>query len=372
VPDPTAPERKRQRKKLLGLAWTGKGRPQNGYLTRKMAEDQLQAILTDARRGAIDNGRPVGHTLNEACEEWLRYVEHDRGRRFSTVRDYRNTINKRAKPYLGADTLIATITTDDIDALRERLLAEGELSRRSVQKTLVLLHAVFKRAKRRKWIATNPVEDAERVTLKRSGEFHALEPAEVFALARAAEGEQDAALFTVAAFTGLRMGELRALRWRDVDFATLNLFVRKSFVHGSEYAPKSGKVRSVPLIDEAARVLDQLSQREHFTQPDDLVFVSTVGGHLDDVRLRRRFYKALKKAKLPRLRFHDLRHTFGTMAVKAWDLPKVQGYMGHADIQTTMIYVHHVPKHNDVDALNRVVGAATSQLVGVEAEASAP
>src|SRR4051812_29285570 len=81
---------------------------------------------------------------------------------------------------------------------------------------MVLLHGILKRAKRRKWIATNPAEDVERVRVKGSGDFNVLSPAEVAAVARAAPSELLAGLFTVAAFTGLRLGELRALRWADV------------------------------------------------------------------------------------------------------------------------------------------------------------
>jgi Phage integrase family len=71
--------------------------------------------------------------------------------------------------------------------------------------------------------------------------------------------------------------------------------------------------------------------------------------------LRRRFYKALKAAKLPRMRFHDLRHTFGTLAVQAFSLTDVKAFMGHADIQTTMIYAHHVPQHDAADRLTRLL-----------------
>jgi integrase len=110
-------------------------------------------------------------------------------------------------------------------------------------------------------------------------------------------------------------------------------------------------VRSVPLVDVAARALDGLSRREHFTQPEDLVFCNAFGDYLHDGELRRRFYAALRVAGLGEKRtggkpmtFHDLRHTFGTLAVKVWDLPKVRAYMGHSSITTTMGYVHHVPR----------------------------
>jgi len=170
-------------------------------------------------------------------------------------------------------------------------------------------------------------------------------------------------VFAVAGLAGLRMGEIRALRWRDIDFAGSTIHMRANYTHCAEGLPKSGKVRAVPLVDLVAAKLDALSRREHFADPVDLVFCNTVGGYLHDGDLRRRFYAALRVAGLGDKRqgdrpmtFHDLRHTFGTLAVKAWDLPKVQGYMGHADISTTMGYVHHIPKHDDADALSRLVG----------------
>jgi integrase len=125
-------------------------------------------------------------------------------------------------------------------------------------------------------------------------------------------------------------------------------------------------VRSVPLIDQAARALDGLSRRELFVGPDDLVFCTAVGGTVSDDVLRDRFYAALEAAGLGDKRggsspivFHDLRHTFGTLAVEVWSLPDVQGYMGHADVQTTMIYVHHQPKAAAAAQLSDLVARAT-------------
>ncbi len=92
--------------------------------------------------------------------------------------------------------------------------------------------------------------------------------------------------------------------------------------------PKSGRVRSVPLIDQAAKALDGLSRRDRFTGEDDLVFVNDIGGPIEDSQLRRRFPEALERAKLKRIRLHDLRHTFGTLAVQAFPLSDVRAYMG--------------------------------------------
>lgn len=81
-----------------------------------------------------------------------------------------------------------------------------------------------------------------------------------------------------------------------------------------EKAPKSGKVRSVPLVTELIGPLDRLSRREHFTAEDDLVYCSFIGEHLNGWNLRRCYDAALKSAGLRPVRFHDLRHCFGPVA----------------------------------------------------------
>ena len=186
------------------------------------------------------------------------------------------------------------ITTADIDAYREQLLAEGRLRPRTINKRLAQLHAIFKRAQRVYGLEANPAALAERQPYRRSGDFQVLEPRDVELLAASASNEQDAVIFTVAAFSGLRLGELRGLRWGDVGWMLRLIHVRRSYVEHGESAPKSGRVRSVPLVDQAARALDRLSRREHWTDDDDLVFVNPTGGHIEDSALRRRFYDALE------------------------------------------------------------------------------
>jgi integrase len=91
----------------------------------------------------------------------------------------------------------------------------------------------------------------------------------------------------------------------------------------------------------------KLSQRELLTDEDDLVLTGPAGGFLDGSLLRRRYKAALKEVQLRSLRFHDLRHTVGTRMIAKADIRRVQEWMGHADIQTTMRYLHYVPREED-------------------------
>jgi integrase len=343
-------------RKRIGPAWSGKGRPPVGYFTKKTAEAKLQQVLADARRGTLAGTTKTGATFADAAAEWLRYVEHDRKRKPSTVADYRGVVDHALTPAFG-DLQLEDVTVERIDSYRAKLVQEGRLSARTTNKHLVVMHGILRRAMRAYGLRTNPAALVDRQPLRRSGDFSVLTPNEVELLARAADNDQDAALFRVAAFTGLRLGELRALRWRDVDFGKHLVHVRRNYTHSTEDVPKSGKVRSVPLIDQAAKALDALSRRERFTGEDDLVFVNEVGAYVSGWRLRNRFEAALDRAGLKRLRLHDLRHTFGTLAVQAFPLSDVKAYMGHADIQTTMLYVHHVPQADAADKLSKLVAA---------------
>ena len=100
--------------------------------------------------------------------------------------------------------------------------------------------------------------------------------------------------------------------------------MRASYADGALTTPKSGKVRSVPMAPDVAEALAKLGQREHWTGDDDLVFVGQAGDYLDGRALRRRYDAALKRASLRKLRFHDLRHTFGTRMIAKADIRRVQ------------------------------------------------
>ena len=159
-------------------------------------------------------------------------------------------------------------------------------------------------------------------------------------------------MFLVAAFTGLRMGELLALRWRHVDFANRILHVQRSYVAGVEDTPKSPSAAQRPALGPGRRRARRAQPARALHRPRRPCVRHEVGEHGNDDEARDEFYEALDAAGLGHLRateepivFHDLRHTFGTQcAAKVIDLRKIQAWMGHADIQTTMRYLHYVPR----------------------------
>lgn len=280
------------------------------------------------------------------------------------------------EPEFGKETPLDRITAEGIDQYRLRLLSEGELSRGTIQKRMVVLGSVLKRAVRLKWIRHNPLEEIERVNVPRTSEFNVLSPVQVEAVARKATSDLFKAAIIVGAYTGLRAGELRALRWRDVNFAGESLRVARSLPVGGELGPpKSGHARSVPLMPDAFRALDRLSLRGWGTEQDAFVFCEGPGQRLGEDRLRKALYAAMKAAGIDRKAFpakqgftlHDLRHTFGTLAVQVdgWTLPDVQAFMGHADIETTMIYVHHTPKNDAAQRFGEFVQQQRDGLSGI-------
>ena len=101
------------------------------------------------------------------------------------------------------------------------------------------------------------------------------------------------------------------------------------------------------MAPDVAQALSRLGLREHWVGEGDLVFAGQAGGYLDGSALRRRYKAALAAAGLRSLRFHDLRHTFGTRMIAKADVRRVQEWMGHADIQTTMKYLHYAPRADD-------------------------
>ena len=384
-----------QHQRRLGPAWRGKGPPDPGYFGEREAKAALEAILTDVRRGAVAQQR-TGLTFAALADDWLAWGEVERDWKPATRVDYRSVVEAHLRPAFG-ELRIESITPARIERWRAELVRDRGVSKRNANKLLAVLHAIFERGREAHDLRENPAAQVKRLrTRYDAARFQFYAPEEVMALvrcaeegfhrrpqrhavrdhqlrarleiARRAEDQQDAAIYLAAAFAGLRRGELLALRWRDVDFENQSIRVVEGLSHGQATTPKSGKGRTEPMVDQVAGALARLAQRAEHTAPHDLVFCAPDGTHLDGSALRRRYQAAVGAAKLRPLRFHDLRHTFGSLAINRASIVQVQHWMGHADIKTTMRYLHHKSRADDAKLLSGAFRAGPA--VGEELEAA--
>jgi len=138
-----------------------------------------------------------------------------------------------------------------------------------------------------------------------------------------------------------------------VSFERGTLTVAAAMSAGQVESPKWGKARTVPLATPAAAELARLAARGRFVEHDDLAFCGPLGEPLDDSAIRRRLRRAQKAAGLRPLRFHDLRHSFGSLVVRELDTATLKSWMGHSKLTTTERYLHAKPRHSDVARLDR-------------------
>jgi len=161
----------------------------------------------------------------------------------------------------------------------------------------------------------------------------------------------------VCIFSGVRAGELFALRWRHIDFGRGALRVRESVYKGHYGPPKTrNSVRDLPLANVVAAALFEYRKGSAPVDGDQLIFPSRVGTALarNNV-LRRVIYPACDRAKIPRVGWHTLRHLHATLLSEAGEPLKVaQAQLGHADLQTTLSVYTHVMPDSQRKAVERV------------------
>lgn len=190
----------------------------------------------------------------------------------------------------------------------------------------------------------------------------------VLAAAPAADAEQTERdfwptvrmLILTAARTGMRLGELRALRWEDLDMAALKVRVSRSFVRGHYGAPKSLRsVRAIPLAPRLVAELDAWHRETPCNQESDLVLAGPYTGRpINRAPVALFFKRALERAGARPVRIHDLRHTFGTTMAASGNvsLRTIQEWMGHRDLRTTQLYADYMPSEREAELVGEAFG----------------
>lgn len=307
---------------------------------KKEAEAYLDTVQAKVHAGTY---RPIHDvTFGEFSEQWLRdYAAVNV--KASTLRTYEGRIRGRFAEAFGARKL-SGINTADV----QRLLADLSRAGRSpatLRAYLVLLHNMFEQAIRWDYLATNPTQGIKPPRLPHR-EMDFLTPEEARAMLDAAEPRYYALLAT-AVMTGMRMGELLALQWDDIDWHGGTIRVRRSLFRGEFVEPKSTRsVRTVGMSERLASILLGHKVNAPYS-PYDLVFPSSDGTPIDHANVRNRILDpALRRAGLRRIRFHDLRHTFASVLINQGEnLKYVQTQLGHSSIKTTVDrYGHLMPE----------------------------
>jgi integrase len=342
-------------------------------LTRAQAERELRRAMQHHMAAPVTERL----TVQEAGDRLIVHLEA-LGRRPSTIEDYKSHLRVHLAPFFG-NAALDRIEPTDVEQFMAAKHREGK-ARKSTANYVGLLNSIFTFAEKRGWCARNPVRRVDRPRLH-SGDarIRFLTPADIEALLRAVPGDDvgvtDRVMYLTAATTGLRQGELLALRWQDIDWTAGRVRVRESYVRGEFGATKSKRSnRSVPMTDRLARELDHHSRRSNYQADDDLVFCHPhTGKPMERSRLLKRFKAVLKTANVGAFvdvvgkdgkpdrksltRFHDLRHSFGTrMAAVGVPMRTLQEWMGHRDFATTLIYADYAPSEGERDLAERAFG----------------
>jgi integrase len=377
----------RQVKRRVGPAWleadgeggykSRRGRPQQGFYEQRTATTMAAKIVeryveAEAERDRIAQERKLrGLTFRELAADYLRWMREVKGAKPSTLASHaydlaepgpwrRGTGEARAYVMRAiGDMPAAKIDTSDVEELLAAVAA-ARVSPRSINRIRSVVSAIFNYGIRHRGFVKNPVALADKRREPKPGALVFYTPEEIEAIARTLlggqhrergrreraadeelEDQQDAEAVRVAAYCGLRLGELLALRWRDIDWAGNAITISRALSVGIEGETKSGHVRRIPMSDQAAAALDRVSKRDDFIAQNELVFCNALGRPLDGSALRRRYKRARDCAGMRPLRWHDLRHTFGsTLAANGIDLVTIKSVMGHADLKTTERYLH--------------------------------
>ena len=369
-------------------------------LTRSQAERAFRR-LQDAEERAPRPARGVLVPTVDEVADSLRQKLRLRGSRRSYLEGCESMQRVHISPRFGAKR-ISEVTTAHIEGLASAMLDDG-LAPKTVRNVLTFLHTIFEDALDRGLLPENPVRRATRPGRRRRGDVNPdlmfLTVDQLEAVIRAIPdvvvvrvpaptrrgrrgpgpppprdmlGPVLRVVIIAAALTGLRQSELLGLRWRDVDWAAQRIRVRNAFVrgeHSSEGKSELSTRRSVPMADRLARELDRWSRRTVYCAEDDLVFAHPeTGNPLDRSKVTRRFQAACSDAGVRPVRFHDLRHTFGTrLAATGQPIRSIQEFLGHADAKTTQIYTHYAPSEREVEMVNRAFSAdATGNETGNE------
>jgi integrase len=291
-----------------------------------------------------------------------------------TESQYRNHLHNIFEPEF-KDKGIGDPKQKDIESFQDKLLRKYQPE--TVRLYMSILSGIFRYAVKEEMRDENPCVGVERPKKGKGKELRVLYSAELKLVIEQIPGDGlgdvERRLYPFSAKTGLRQSEsAKKLRWRHIDFVGRNINV---------YDGKGGKNRVVPLARDVAEMLSVWRTISPWSGDNHLVFAHPATGKpISASTILKRFQMAVLRVgvgefrytvsregkvweKWPLTTFHDLRHSFGTsLAMAGVPLPKIQKWLGHSRIETTMIYINFVPSEDEADVLDRALGSAVASV----------
>lgn len=357
---------------VLSLGWND-GKRVRKSIYRATAEEVRQAMTKALRERDLGTLPKAGAspTMEKFLGQWL--TSRTSSLRVRSREKYEAIIRRHLVPAIGRIRL-EKLTPSHVQSMLDALLVGG-LSARSVQSIRIVLVAALNQALRWSMVGRNVAElvSGPRVV---NAEMKVLSPEQARQFLVACRGDSLEALYWLALSTGLRRGELLALKWQDVDFERGILSVRRALGRSTSEGiviaePKTPQGRrtvrlSAPVI--AVLRAHRKAQLERRLQagPEwkdtDFLFTTGIGTTIDPSTLGKMFKSILEKAKLPAVRVHDMRHSAATIALSQGVHPKIVSEMlGHSKISLTLdVYSHSLPTLQ-VEAADRIASALTGK-----------
>ena len=334
--------------------------PTTGKRIIKNVLGKTQAEVREKLRRTIEEtcGLDVARAGEYTTGQWLEVWFNDYAMlkvRPSSHQTYRGYLDHHIKPYIG-NIPLTKLSSLDLQRLYKKLLSDGRvdrieskkqpkgLSAKTVRNIHQIISSALKLAVEQKLIARNPAEGCALPKVERK-EMQTLPVEQLTSFLREAKDSGVFVLYYIDLTTGLRRGELLGLKWSDIDLEKGDLRVQR------QIGRIDGKIIEMPLktknayrtLPLAADTIDILKAQKKKVGGSPWVFPSPTGGPLSPDCVNNMLHRVLKRAGLPSIRFHDLRHTFATLALQnGVDVKTVSGMLGHFSAGFTLDTYAHV------------------------------
>ncbi len=327
----------------------------------KAKQVDLEKALLTGKLKLNPKEEPGSILFKKVAGRWLRdHVELNL--KPTSIARARTMVKKRFVPFFG-EQAIGDITRDHVRQFATKLRKEDNLSARTAKLHLVCLGGIFNFAIENGTVVLNPAAKPGKIVSVPKGDrpdFLEAKETQLFLAAVKEHRPRYYALFMTAARVGLRLGELRAVQWGDIDWNQGTITVQRNVSEKEITTPKSGKSRTVDMSPQLA---DTLTVHRKTVAAEALkagrsmpewVFPNTLGELMAILPITSAFHSCLRAAKLRAVKLHSLRHSFASTLLGAGaSLAYVRDQLGHSDVKVTDIYVHASPE-GERKALSRL------------------